>query len=888
MFLQISTPTGKEIIIGNVYRPPKMLVNDLTAFLESFESAIRNVNCINCIIAGDFNINLLELNTKPKYREYVETVLSEGFCPVISYPTRISDTSATLIDNILIKTSAPLLSNTLSGILMNAISDHQPCFTALQISEDTVNHNDNTRITITTRTENFINLVETDLAGTDIMGALNIENDVHTNYDIFAKIISRTIDNHTSTKQIKPTKYNYKRSPWITDGILISIKYRDSLNIKKKKATGTPRYELLKSNLKAYNKILNKLKKRAKAMYYINTFRNCKNDGKETWKHLNNLLKRKPRSGDDLPDYINHNGTKVTTVEGILDSFNSHFATIGKEVADSVSPSVNSTYADYLDQPTQSTFEFNRINTTFVETIIDKQLKNKSSSGYDNISSKLLKQLKTQLIEPLTFLINQSIDSGKFPNLLKLAKIKTLFKKGDAHDTNNYRPISLLPAFSKIFEKVLLNQLVDYFNEHSLFYKSQYGFRNKHSTELAVLELIDYLTQVADKGKTPFSVFIDLSKAFDCLDHSILIKKLQYYGIQGKALDLLTDYLQDRTQFTYHRGKKSSNTHLTTGVPQGSILGPFLFLVYMNDFSNCNSKLSIINYADDTVLSSTLCSFVAPTSTNINLELAKVSEWLSCNKLCVNTGKSKALVFTGQKRNVNLPSFILNGTQLEIVDSFNYLGVIISKDFKWNKHVASVSAKISKTIGIMKQIKHYVPSYILKLIYQSLIMCKLSYGILVWGKNPSNLVKLQKKAVRIIANANFNAHTEPIFKDLKLLRVDDLYNLKILTFYYNYINHKLPEYFTNNFIHLNEQNHNYNTRLRGNLTLPRIRHEYLRGTLRYAVAQTINACPSLITEKTRTHSLRGYATYAQNYYLSKYSAICSIQNCYICNIHRQA
>ena len=215
-------------------------------------------------------------------------------------------------------------------------------------------------------------------------------------------------------------------------------------------------------------------------------------------------------------------------------------------------------------------------------------MKSKKSTGPENISVSFLKTYATSLTIPLTTLINQSLSKGVFPSNLKIAKIIPIFKKDDLHLFDNYRPISLLPAISKIYEKTVHIQLLNYFTTNKLLYTHQYGFRPDHSTELAALELTDQIFSLLDQGKHPFAIFIDLSKAFDTINHTILLHKLQHYGITGIELQWFSSYLTERTQFTRYKNTDSSANQITTGVPQGSILGPLLFLIYMNDIQHAS------------------------------------------------------------------------------------------------------------------------------------------------------------------------------------------------------------------------------------------------------------------------------------------------------------
>ena len=466
------------------------------------------------------------------------------------------------------------------------------------------------------------------------------------------------------------------------------------------------------------------------------------------------------------------------------------------------------------------------------------------------------------------------IATSIFPNSLKIAKIKPIYKKGNKELCENYRPISLLPALSKILEKVMLKQINQHFTTNNLYYNSQYGFRKKHSTEHALIEFTDQIITSLDRNETPTSIFIDLTKAFDCLDHDILLHKLKHYGLEDKALKLCTHYLSNRKQYINLPDASSSQLSINTGVPQGSILGPLFFLIYINDLPNSSDSINFITYADDTTLLTTLNPQTH--NNNINNELEKVYKWFCSNKLSLNASKTKAITFHTPQRHITPPLLTINNQPIENTDQTNFLGIIIDKHLSFKPHINKLTTKISQISGVLNKLKHFIPQHILKIIYQTLIVPHITYGSLAWShsRHTPLLTKLLKRPIRIIANAKYNAHTEPIYKKYKLLKFEDLRTLKELKFYYKWRRGVLPRYFETMITVGREENR---------LRVPMHRHEFYKLGLRYSITNTVNRTPRHLINLASTHSIKAFSNRLKQYFNDNYSMQCLIPNCYICN-----
>ena len=737
-FINVSNELTKEkIIIGNIYRPPvdlnenyQLFTDEFTFILNQLQKGKREV-----IILGDFNIDLLKTTTKPKIKEYLDSVMAHSFFPKITFPTRFSEQNGTLIDNALYKLSKHFF-NATAGILIAKLSDHLPYFVCIEnkLKIQTVPKyiyiKDNNEATV----QNF----KTALNKANIFDKLNTHHTANPcdNYNILHNTISEIQDICMPLKKVKFNKHCHKKSQWITQGIIKSINFRDKLYLSLKQTPyNTPKYAIIKTNLKTYNKILRHNIELAKRLYYTRKFNKSINDMKKTWDIIKQITNRMTTK-KQLPSFFNLNGQIITGKHNIANKFNEYFTKIGPTLAANIKTYPNKTHHAFLTAPTENRLHFKQINEADVIKLL-QQLPSKTSCGKDGMSTNLIKSIQDEISKPLTLIINQCLRNGIFPNKLKLAKVIPIHKKDNDTDFANYRPISILPALSKIFERVIYNQTHDYFQSNNLYFNSQYGFRKQHSTELALLEVIDRITLQLDNKITPINIFLDLSKAFDTLDHNILLEKLKHYGIHDTALALFESYLSNRQQYVEYNGTESTLEYITTGVPQGSILGPLLFIIYINDIAQSSRKFDFITYADDTTLCSTLDGVTAVA--DINTALKNITEWLEINKLSLNVKKTKAMVFHMPQKQIIPPNLKINDTTIEFVDNFVFLGVTINKHLNWSNHVDKTANKISKTIGMLNNLKKTLPSNILRILYNSLILPHLNYGILAWGRKIKRL-----------------------------------------------------------------------------------------------------------------------------------------------------
>ena len=418
---------------------------------------------------------------------------------------------------------------------------------------------------------------------------------------------------------------------------------------------------------------------------------------KMLWTGIRSIINIKSKQFYNISQLV-QNGEIVQNSKKIANIFNINFVNIAGKI-DSEIPRTRKSPLDYLGDKLEKSFFISPTNSAEVEGII-VQLKNKKSVGPYSIPCNLLKML-SHLVSPiLATLINESFSSGIFPDKLKIARVITLHKKGSTENPSNYRPISLLSIFSKIFEKVMHKRLYEFLEKDNLLYSLQFGFRSKHSTSHTLISMTEKIRNTIDNGNYGCGIFIDLKKAFDTVNHSILLRKLNHYGIRGISLQWFESYLSNRTQYVSVNGHTSEQLSITHGVPQGSVLGPLLFLIFINDLPKVSKFLNFSLFADDTNIyyeSSDLLNI----QKIVNRELRKVRKWLEANRLALNIDETNFVLFHSSQCNLTEQIVLKIGIKkLKQESHVCFLGVLLDSTLSWKFHISELSKKLAKTAGL--------------------------------------------------------------------------------------------------------------------------------------------------------------------------------------------
>ena len=789
--IEVEPPKSKSFLVLAWYRPP----NDPVASFIKLEKVLSFLDKENkeIILLGDTNCDLTQ--KPPEQTRYNDSKhmldLYElfSFKQLIEEPTRVTSTTSTLIDHIATTCARNIVR---SGVHEISMSDHYMvyCIRKFNGAVETDHKMIKTRKMKYFNEEAFL----ADVSGMRWEQIATESDDINVVINNWSNLFSSTIDKHAPLTEMRVSE---KYCPWINRNLKDLMQTRDRL----KKAATKAKSQLLMDSYRQVRNKVNSMNNQLKKQYFTDRIAACQGNMKDSWKAINELLNKRSKSSNI--DCLKDSGTETVRNKDISDAMNSFFCNIGKELADKIDPVPNPLLTgDYEINKNKTVFNFKTIEVREIREAF-ANIKTTKGFGTDNISSYFLKLALPLIENSLAHLFNTSIQTSQFPDSWKVARVTPIFKGGDKTEKSNYRPISVLPVISRLFEKLVYDQLYQYMTDNDLLSPNQSGFRRLHSTLSCLLKNTDDWYSGLDLGQLVGLVFIDLKKAFDTVDHDILCEKLQMYGVCQRELSWFRSYLSNRKQFCRVNGVCSGLDDIEVGVPQGSCLGPLLFLIYINDLPQAVKGSTVSMYADDTSLCHQASSMTQLNGA-INNDLAKLDTWLQGNKLSLNVAKTHSmLVTTKQKQNVLKradQNFELNirGNDLDVVLQTKYLGIEIDSSLDWKEQIKAISTKASRAIAFLKHAKKYLPMETLKTLYTSIVEPHFRYCCSVWGccgvTGINQLQKLQNRAARILTNSSFDAPGGPLIEKLGWKTISQLINIESKTMVFKSLNELAPQY----------------------------------------------------------------------------------------------
>lgn len=717
---------------------------------------------------GDINIDVKADSQDARAPDYLDMLAINGLLPAHTLPTRLNN----CLDHCFIKSRLPIstivcdTTTTDHSCVMVSISNHRTPKAILRKIKKT-------DYSAAIKELESINWPE-----------LLMHKDANKATSTFISLISNTLNKYTNYRTISRSKHTIK--PWITPGLVRCMRNRDRLHLKLKK---DPNNAINQITYRRYrntcNNILNNVK-RAHLRSQINA--NTRNLKKQ-WALIKNICKID--NTDKTMHLLNLRSSPLESVNYA----NKYFTNIGKDLATEIinkSKLSETERAHSMKIPTTSYGSMFMIPTDdqeVKETILS--LKSSAATGWDGISSLFLKMSVDILSKPLATICNLCFQEGKFPDDLKKSVVIPIFKSGDSDCITNYRPISLLPTVSKVIEKLINKRLKSYLEKNNILAANQYGFRTNKSTEDAIRLVTSYIVDHIDNNKKVLGIFLDMKKAFDTVSVPVLIKRLEMIGIRGEPLLLLSDYLTNRKQVIRVGEHYSAEENVIYGVPQGSVLGPTLFLIYLNELCLLTlNKGQTVTFADDTVL-----LFQDDTWPKLQKTaqegLDHVTKWLNYNLLTLNSSKTKCITFS-MRNNTQPPPGIVSikahicqslsdctCIEIENTDNIRYLGIELDKNLNWNKHILNITARVRKLIYIFKSLRHVCDSKLLTTIYYALCQSIASYCITAWGgaarTRIMTLERAQRAVLKVMIFKNFRYPTRTLYSNTSVLTIRQLY-----------------------------------------------------------------------------------------------------------------
>jgi endonuclease/exonuclease/phosphatase family metal-dependent hydrolase len=759
IWLEISLKKTAPILVGFIYRNPEERVDWMDKFTTMMDSVILESK--EYLLLGDFNIDLLKPN-KGWQTKYELCNLEQ----LITIPTRVTATSETLIDHVYVNNTRNIVE---VCVPVYGCSDHYPvCVTwnkkGVKIPKP--GHK-----TITYRS--FKNFVEdafiSDLISSKVNRVYNY-SDPEDALAFWHEEFIRVYDKHAplQTKRVK----HYNKPGWLDEELQEAIKTRDYY----KKIKNEKEYKIQRNLVTSM--------KRTKMKTYFSALVEAKENSKNIWKALNQLTNKNKQS---------------TLIRDITpEELNNHFTTIADQVIQNDKTKDNDLiklqeFCKTKNVKTILEIPFITVNEVFQALMHMKQT---NTRGLDGLDGKILKIAAPYIADSLTYIYNMCIDKSYIPKLFKQAKVIPLHKSGDTSNPSNYRPISILSNLSKPLEKHINKHLNAHLDNNQLLHCSQSGFRANHSCHTALTSLTEQWLNSINDNKFCGALFVDFAKAFDVIDHDLLLKKLRYYSISENTILLLKSFLIDREQTVFINKLKSNPQLIKYGVPQGSVLGPLLFSIYINDLPlHITDKCEM--FADDTTLHSSAVD-VDSLSVSLQRSADELQNWSEHNHMALNAKKTEVMLITTRQKRQNLkasfPKIKISNQNLEEVSHHKVLGVIIDNNLSWSNHIQHLCKKVSKKTYQLSRMKHFLNEHARKIFFTAHIQSAIDYASTLWDAASGNIMKplnsLHRRAIKSVLLKSKIDHTD--YKQLGILPLNQRLQLNKLLFVHKVINKKAP------------------------------------------------------------------------------------------------
>ena len=807
------TKNGLKSVVGGIYRHPG---GNVSHFNNSMEMCLKNSSKYDFALwGGDVNIDIIPQDCDNI--EYVTTLACNNYLPYITRPTRITSHSATLIDHMFVKMKKTD-HNMFSGNIYCSITDHLPNFIVVDIGKAKCTNlpRPKTRIFSEKNMLRFAAMVY----DTDWLTLFSTYDDIDDLCNFFMHNLKRYFND--CFPLITVSRKKSKDKPWITPALKKCIVKKNRMC--KELYAGSSPEKALRYN--EYKKMVDELVSSVKLKYYEDVFNNKKNSVKLLWDEFGPILSKKGVKGKNSIIKLVVNKQTINDSTAIANAINKHFCEIGPKLAAKIEKDNN--FRDYLGDSSEHSFFLKAVDESDVLEELLK-LNHRKSAGPDELSPKLVKMCSYSLNKPLAFIFNKSIASGKYPKVFKVAKIIPLYKADKHCDPSNYRPISLLNCFDKVFEKLINRQLKDYLKRFDLLYEYQYAFREGYSTDLALMFFNDYVKKEIDIGNFILTLFVDLKKAFDTVNHQILLQKLEHYGIRGHCNSFFESYLSDRKQYVHCNNVNSAVLDMVCGVPQGSVLGPTLFLIYVNDMINCIKYSKLQLFADDTITS------LSGKNLHVLFDLLKkelrlMMKWFTANKLSLNFDKTFYSIFHSRKTSVCnvFDSMTIAGETIERKKSAKYLGLTFDEVLSWRHHTEKLLSDLSKYFYLFYNLRKVIPYKFKLQLFNAYVYSKVSYGLHCYGAANNNVLNpvqvVCNKLLKLFLIKPRRFPTNSLYKGCGMLKLQDLTKFLASKLVHKsvYPNVHTPDQLITYFT-LNSEMHNRNVRDKLLIRLPAVK-----------------------------------------------------------------